>query len=171
MYNHKTYLLNVAEKLKELQHTEDDPHFHRIYGLADIEELIANQTITSGYQLLMEENDDNRFIDNNSDNILNRDYYAFYVAKNYEGGDFDSKETAKERCKTVAKKIISKYLKDYKEDRSSAPDQVYGLFALEPGSFSMRTIGPLGDNYIAIFVSFTIISNPKIIYNAGDWNE
>ena len=170
LYNHKTYTLEIARTLKELLHTDDEPHWHRIFGMADIEEFIANQILTDGYQLLMEDMDNSRII--RDDRPVNRDYYAFYVAKSFTGGDYDSKESAKEGCKTVANKIISKYLKDYKADAAfPIPNQNHGLSQLEPTSFSIQTMGPFGDNYIAAYVSFTIQNSPNLEYNASDWTE
>ncbi len=171
-YNHKTYTLDIATKLKELEHTTGNPHWHRVYGIADIEEFAENQGITDGYQLLMEENDDNRFIDNRSDNLISRFFHAFYISKSFEGGSPDDKEEAKEACKTVAKKVISKYLRDYKTDAALPKSNwVYGLAQLEPESFSMRTIPPMGDNYISVYVSFTLLDTADVVYDSGDWNE
>jgi len=169
-YNHKNYLLDVATKLKDIEHTIENPRFHRIYGIGDIEEFIGNQTLTKGYHLLCEIRDDENFIDFDSNNLTNRGYYGFYVAYNFEGGNFDSKETAKINCKTVAEKIISKYIKDFEEDNAlSIPNRV-GLADLELSSFTITTLPTIADYYMLCFVSFTKREPSEIAYNANDWN-
>lgn len=172
-FDFTTYMRDqIAAKLKELKHTKSDPHFHRIAGLSDMEEFIGNQLLTEGYQLLIETRDDFRFIDNRSDNYLSRGYYSFYVAKNHAPGDFDAMEDAKKACTTVAGKIQSRMLRDYKEDaKKPVPQRTFGIGMLEPGSFSIRTVGPLGDHYTAAYVSFTMIDIPDIVYNSDDWTD
>lgn len=169
-YDHSAYLLEIAQKLKEIGHTENEPHFHRVHGLSDVEEFLANLTQTSGYQLLEETFDNTQFVRN--DRPVARNYYSFYVAKDFDAGDTDSKENAKTGCISVIKKIISKYIRDYKADADlPIPNQIYGLRELEIESFSWMVIGVIGDNYMAVFVSFTLVDSPDVAYDANDWNE
>ena len=44
-----------------------------------------------------------------------------------------------------------------------------GLLDLDRSSIYYDTIGPIGQNYYGIMVSFSLISMPGIKYNADDW--
>lgn len=169
-FNFISYMRDeIAAKLKELQHTETNPHFHRIMGIADMEEFIGNQLLSDGYQLLAEDREDVRAV-GSEDNHLHRNFFSFYITKDFVPGDFDSIETAKKDCKKVAEKIISRMKYDWKaEKKLPATQWTHNIALLEPMSFTIRTVGPLGDNYIAAYVSFTVMSVPNLTYNPDDW--
>ena len=82
-----TYMREIAVNLKELQHTDDDKHFHRVGSLAGMEELLANSNTISGYQLIVKTSQSGRMDDASlSDNLLDRRFFTFYLLKSVEHG-------------------------------------------------------------------------------------
>lgn len=158
------YFKNIAEKLKELQHTTTDKHFHRIVSISQMEEFLQNMRSTTGYQLLVMDHVQGRMIDRDSDNLLDRPYYSFYVMKNVEHGNYDARQQAIQDCKTVAKKILSKLF----YDRFNAQN---GLNFLDRNSITYQQSGPYAHNWFGINYNFTLLDPANIIYNADDWNE
>jgi len=163
-----TYMSDVAEKLKEIQHSLQNRRFHRVSSIANIEELLSNMGNTEGLQLLVVDAYDGRFIDNNSSNLLDSRLFTFYVVKNIqEATDFDEKQEALKQCRLVSKKILSKLFLDKLTDSQAKTET--GLRNLDRQSVRYLTVGPIGDNYHGIETIFTILEKPGIIFSEEDW--
>jgi len=183
-FDFSRYFHQIATSLIEIAHpdpiesnpsTSIDSHrtirkFHRISGITQLEELLQNLTLTTdvGYQLVIEDNLDSRYIFNAA-TLLDAQYYVFYVLKRCKLNDFAEIEQAKEGCKSVIKKIISKLFRDHEADWKMQTANANGLRGFQKNSISIQTIGPLADNYWGLMCSFTISDNPEIKYNPTDW--
>lgn len=159
-----SYMKNVAEKLKELKHTESDKHFQRASSMMKMEEFLANTSHSNGFQLVVIAHESGKYIDKNSDNLLDQPFYSFYVVKTVEQGNYDAKDQVITDCKTVAKKILSKMFKDKRESQN-------GLNYLDRGSIAYAQAGPFAQNWFGISYSFTLLDPSDIVYNASDWDE
>jgi hypothetical protein len=158
------YFKNVAEKLKEILHTEDEKHFARVSGIAGLEEFLANMRFAKGYQLIVIANESGRFIDKSSDNLLVQPYFSFYVMKKVEHGNFDEKDQVISDCKAVCKKILSKMFNDKRNNLN-------GLYNLDRDTITYSQAGPFGHGFHGMNYNFTLLDLPGITYNPDDWNE
>jgi len=167
MFDFVSYMRIVAEKLKDIQHGEGHPAFHRVTNLSSLEEVISNaRRMDTGFQLVVEDVMEGNFL-NNNDTLLDSPTFRYYVIKYVKTNNFDDKEEAKRQCKVVAKKIVSKI----KHDAYFYQENSFGLKDLDRGSFQYFSIGPMIDNFWGIEISFSIIEAAGIKYNANDWNE
>jgi len=163
MFNFITYMRQVAISLKELQHTTQDKHFHRVGSLADLEEFLSNLRIIQGYQLVALDKISGRLDDSShSDNLLDKRVYTFYLFTQVNYGDFDTHETAIEACLTVTRKIISKMF----ADKTAGAN---GLSLLNRSSIYYDTIGPFATGWYGVMCNFSLSDSAGIIYNASDW--
>ena len=163
MFNSVTYFKAIAISLKDLLHTEEDKHFHRISALSELEEFIANSRTISGYQLLVLDKYNGKLDDSSiSDNLLDRNFHTFYILKKAASGNFSDIETVNAGCLAVSKKIISQMFKD-------KWDCINELKDLQRSSFTYSSIGPLAHGCYGIMVSFSSLNTAGIIYNANDW--
>jgi hypothetical protein len=162
------YFRDIAINLKDIAHTSAVPKFHRVSGLAGLEELLQNLVLTDdkGYQLVIENNRDSAFY-YNAETLLDNQYYVFYILKRAYTNDFDAIEDIKDGAKSVSKKIYAKMFDDSFND--SVHKSNTGLRALEKGSVRYDTVGPLADGYWGAMCSFTVPENPGIKYKASDW--
>lgn len=156
------YMKNIAISLKELLHTENDKHFQRITSLAELEEFLANSRTIQGFQLIVLDKLSGRLDDtSNSDNLLDKRIFTFYIFKNVQHGNFNDHETAIKKCLTIARKIESKMFKEKTELTN-------GLQHLNR-SFYYDSIGPFAHNWYGIMINFNIILPADITYNPNDW--
>jgi hypothetical protein len=167
MFNFIEYFLDIAETLSDINHTESQPRFHRVSGIASIEELMTNMGHTTGYQLLVEDNYVGRFANNLSENWLNYRLYAFYVLKIADPGDADDLEGVKSGCIDVARKIIAKIKYDHLTDHRAQTD--HGLRNLDNSGIRYQSVGPLGDHYYGIQVTFSLLEPANLVYNPSDY--
>ena len=162
-FNFIPYMKSIAVSLKELQHTDNDKHFHRIQSLPGMEELLSNTNFITGYQLLVLDRKSGRLDDSSrSDNLLDRKFNTFYVVKSVEQGNFDARQTAIEGCETIVRKILSKLFKD-------KWDNTAGLHDLDRSSVTYDTIGPFGQNFFGLMVTFSLLNTAGISYDTDDW--
>lgn len=154
----------LAEKLKELRHKATDKHFQRASSIMMMEEFLQNMRSATGYQLIAIAHENGRYIDKDSDNLLDQPYYSFYVMKNVEHGDNDAKQQAIKDCKKVAKKILSKIFYDKR-------NELNGLEYLNRDGITYNQAGPYAHNWFGINYNFTLLDAAAITYSAADWDE
>jgi len=162
-------MLNIAEILSDIQHTESIPRFHRISGIASLEELMNNMGHTSGIQLVVEDIYSGRFSDLQSQNMLNTRLYSFYVLKRAEITDPDDLELVRAECFEVVKKIISKLIHDRLTDHRLLSS--HGLRNLDVLNIRYNSVGPVGDYFYGVQAYFNLLTPGGIEYNSADWEE
>lgn len=167
MFNFIEYMRQVATRLKEIKHTDNEVHFYRMSGPAGLEELLAKMTHGSFPAIAVEDNLEGRLIDLDSDNVFDREYYVFYVFDRIEFLNHDQREFIKRKLRSIARIIMSKMLKDCRSDINLETN--FGLRNLEVSNISYRNIGPFGDGIIAMAVSFTVLEPPELLYSENDW--
>jgi hypothetical protein len=159
-----TYFRNVATTLKDILHSADNQRFHRISSLPEMEEFLANSRSNSGYHLIVLDKPSGRLDDSsNSDNLIDRKFYTFYILKNVANADYDEAETIRQQCLTSARKIMSKMFLDKRNSANS-------LLDLDRSSIYYDTIGPIAHGYMGIMCSFSLYNSAGIIYDSDDWN-
>jgi len=166
MFNFNSFMLDIAVRLREIQHSEIAPAFHRITNLASLEEMLQNMQVVNGFQLIIEDVDEGSFLENDSA-LLDNSMHRFYVVKHVDSMNWDKKEEAKKQCKNVAKKIISKIR--YNNLSDNRYETNYGLKNLDRNSFMYFSIGPLLDNFWGIEISFNLTQPSNVKYDESDW--
>ena len=164
-FNFNTYMEWVATKLKELSHTASDPHFSRCTSLAGLEELASNFKNSSGVQLVIEDSPSGTMDDSSqSDNLIDRKFYVFYILKAIPFHDHDARETAVQLATTIMKKILSKMFKDKR-------DCALGLMDLDRTSINYDVVDYVGNNCSGLMVRFTLLEASDIAFDVDDWND
>lgn len=169
-FNLVYYMLDVAIRLKDVGHTTDRPAFARIKGITALEEFLMLNNIADTC-LLPIDNLTGRFNNDSgdSDNLLDRMFNHFYILKRVNHGDYDDQQAKIEACKQILYKITAKMKLDRFEHLMNDGE----LAELILGSFTYDTIGPIGDNYHGLSVSFELINNlfDSLQYDANEWIE
>ena len=168
MFDFVSYMRTLATQLKEIQHSEEQPAFHRVTNLQSLEELISNGNFIEGYQMIVEDVMEGNF-DTNGNMLIDNPTFRFYVVKQAITDSFDSKEEAKRLCKIVAKKLISRLFKDNYADNQLSKSEQIGLVNLQRESFQYFSIGPILDNFWGVEASFSIQEGAQIAYDINDW--
>jgi hypothetical protein len=162
-FNFTEYMLDIAVRLIELQHSDDDKHYSRVSSLPGMEEYLSNMTFNSGWQLIVVDNRTGQFDDGSfSDNLIDRQLYSFYLVKSVETNDFDAREELIKEAETILKKILSKFFYDKR-------NSLYGLLDLQRSSITYDTIGPIGNDCHGLMVHFTLLNASDIAYSENDW--
>jgi hypothetical protein len=165
IFNFKTYMLETAQKLKAIGHTDSEKKFFRVSGIGQLDELLSNLGIAQFPALIVEENQDGVLADRApSDNYLDTPYFVFYIAEHVPLEDHDAREAAKLNCKLLGFKIIGRMLRHKRRG-------MFGLTFLNLRNVNYQTIGPIGDNCYGVMFSFTVSDTADIMYNADDWEE
>ena len=172
-YNHVEYMRNIATRLKSIQHVEGDEtqkHFFRVSSITNMEELIQNITGLSGYALVVEDMRMGRFIDNDSENLLDNQSNVFMLLKQADIVDAESRQKAISDCETECMKIIAKMFSDWRDDNRPKTIKT-GLKNLDRNSFYYQTVGPVADNFYGVMYTFNIAPPlaSKIVYDENDW--
>ena len=158
------YMFDCATRLKDVGHTEENPKFFRISGLAGLEEYMQRLTEAQYPALLVHDNQDGSIGDmNRSDNYLDNPYYVFYIVDRPKYGNADESEAAKKRCKIIGQKILAKMRKDKR-------NQVNGLAYMNFSNVPYQSIGPIGDQAVGVMFSFTVTDQSDMVYNPDDWS-
>jgi hypothetical protein len=164
---------NIAINLKSIQHVEDDEnncHFFRVSSISNLDELIQNLTGVSGFNLIVEDMLMGRFIDNDSENLLDNKINVFMLVKQVSIADASDLETVIKESEGECMKIFSKMRKDYHNDHKPIFPKT-GLRNMDWNSITYQTVGPLGDNFYGLMYSFNITPPlaEKLVYNENDW--
>lgn len=170
MFDFITYMQALAESHKELSHSAANKCFFRVSGIAQMEELLQNLSVAKFPALIVEDMPEGRYIDAVSDNVIDRRYFSFYVLHTAKIEDADDRSGAIAYCKEIVNSLISKMFRDFKNANVDFSD-ASGLRTLERNSISYRAVGPVGDNCVGIWVSFTVIDKTGVVYKETDWNS
>ncbi|HOW26810.1 MAG TPA: hypothetical protein PK711_14220 [Bacteroidales bacterium] len=164
MYDHVNYFRTVAGTLKEFVHTPHETVFHRVRSIASMEEFLFSSRIVKKIpHLLVMDRVDSRLQDVLSDNRLIKSFYSFYIVAHAPMDDFDTIETANQSVKSILHKILSKLIHDKQ-------NYLFGMQLLDADSIVYGSIGPIGDNFIGVECSFTIVEIIPLAFDLSDWH-
>jgi len=171
MFDFITYMQHIAESLTAISHSETNKSFFRVSGLNQMEELLQNLSTAKFPALIVEDMPEGRFLDERSNNVIDRRYFSFYVLKPAKIEDAADRSAVIDECKDIVNKIISRMFKNFKDANINYNSESGIMRNLERGSIGYRAVGPIGDNCVGIWVSFTLIDTTDVIYNESDWNS
>jgi hypothetical protein len=166
-YNHINYMRDIATRLKEIQHTENDVRFHRMSDIYQIEELLARLSVSQMPAIGVVEHSDGRITDNTADQVNDQQYYVATVFGRSTLFDHDAREQVKKDLKQIALKIMAKMKHDRNTDFNLETD--HGLRHLDLKSISYRYLSALPDGIIALMISFVIEPTAQLAFNPDDW--
>lgn len=163
-FDGRTYFQFIANNLKDIVNSGAGTHFTKVTSIQAMEGFLAERQSLKGYQLVYMDYLRGRYIDNKSDNILNQRFHTFFLLKNAPDSIYDSKGSDSiDGCMQVARKIISKM----REDRRNYENL---MTRVDIGSINFEQVGPLGQGWYGVNVSFMMMDNPgDILYDATDW--
>lgn len=174
-FNFLTYMKDVAERLPELAHVDNDRKrqaFYRSKSILDVGELQQNLTGSADMVLVVEESRMGRRYSPHFSTKLNRRTYTFAVLKRQpKSNDFGADQTCLDAIEDVVRKIESKLDHDCFYDNTHPGDELYGLrdlLSAEGYNETDFTLGP--GSFIGIIVSFAIEDSANIRYNKSDWS-
>lgn len=164
-FNFKTYMLNVATRLKDIGHTEEKKRFFETSNISTLDGLFANLNQAHETILIAQVNPEGSIGDpNKSNNYRDEGYFVFYVAKHES--EFNSASlvnAAKEHCKNVGFKIFAKMRRDKATLNS---DLRFLQFTRVP----YQAIGPFANGWYGVMFSFRVDENASALnYNENDW--
>ena len=170
-FDYVSYMEMLATQLKELQHVPDqNRHFFKTASLVSLDELLQGLNQAEFPALCIVDSPEGKFTDRDSSNLLDLQYYYFFVLVKADIDDAGSRNTAISRSSDIAKKILSKMFRDKQNEyRNIWAEPCYGLAHLNRDSISYRAVGPIADNCYGLWCSFTVLTNTEIKFDASDW--
>ncbi len=168
-----TYMEMLATKLKSLKHDpETSKHFFKVQSLINLDEVLQNLNSAQFPALCVIDSPEGRLMDKDSTNLLDLQYYYFFVIDKADIDDAASRKAAIDGSKAIIKQLLGRMFRDRaSEQRNPLALPCYGLKNLNRDSLSYKAVGPIADNCYGMWASFTLLNGANINYNADDWEE
>lgn len=162
-YDAAAYFKQIAESLKDIANSSAGNHYTKVTSLRQMEGFLAERQSLTGVQLVYMDVTRGRMIDHKSDNLILQRFHTFFVFAQAPDKIYDSKGVEVGRCMGIATKIISKM-------RYDRMNYLNFMDRLDINSISIDQVGPIGQGWHGVNVSFMLLDNPgNISYNATDW--
>lgn len=148
IYNHFSYGEALAKGLKAIAHNEYRERFFRATeqeGLYTLYEKISSLDST----VMVAIDGSNSDFMWQPDSMFEKPQYFFIILHPSSSDNADSIHQAQSYCKNIGCQVISRMLQDQMLC-------IHGLEFLDKESFTMRGVGPLGDNFYGILVGFNL---------------
>ncbi len=165
--NFTQYMRTLAEKSTYIQHSESDKRFYRMSGLKSFEEVLTNLLRAKTPAVAVDDSLEGKLYYNNFDNLLNRQYFSFFVLGKASLLNHDQREETLQQLKDISLAFSLKIIADSKTDFAQKTN--FGLRLVDPSSFSYRTINNLPEGIIAIAVSFVLDSPLNAVIDQNVW--
>lgn len=146
MYKHFQYGETLAAGLKWVD------SFLRASSEQDPEDIHAKISQLRGCILVAVDGKDSGFEYHQSEVLNEQANYCFLLLQQTEAGNPESVYAAQEKCKRLAREITARMMEDY-------CTMTNGLADLIPESFELHGIGPMGDNFHGVVLSFAVGDN------------
>lgn len=164
-FNFYQYMLDVSTRLKDIGHTEDEPHFFEAQTQPGMQDMVLNLPGVSYPAHVILDTFKGRIGDENrSNNYLDNPFYTgFIITAPVQGMPTDDFIRAqKEQAKTILMKILAKM----KIDRRMGK---HGLNYMKFLSIPYQGIGPIGAGSYGIMYSIEVPHDHRLPYNENDW--
>jgi hypothetical protein len=165
-------MLNIAIKLKDIAHIEEDAEHRRFFrasSITNLEEVIQALPEFNGFALVVEDNQEGNYLLNGSGVIFDNQMCGFFLltkANNLDAADRGSKIRAAE---AIMRKIIAKMRIDYHSDNQAKT--FIGLRNIDWSTLRYFSFGPVLDNCYGVYCNFAIPDIQNTTYDATDWNQ
>lgn len=156
---YNTYMQSIAEKHKEIAHSETNQHFCRM----DLDSIVTASKLDLESPCMILENYSGGFSDLLSDNVREIQECAFLMlVQCIEKNDEAERTQAIDKSKELADDALSKMLNDTKK-------RVIPKF--EPDSIRFATASNLFNGWYGVRVEFTLNDKANIAFNESKWHN
>lgn len=153
------YFQNIAVKLKELSHTQNDPSFHFIRNMIDMGSVTSTIASFKEGPIMLLENHEGGLV-SNSDNDFEMISGAFTILIRATNEDEDNQlNELYARVNAIAMKIFSKMRYD-----NHNGDLDHFTFELQ-----YQKVGPVSDNRYGRRYEFSIGRSSEFAFDENDW--
>lgn len=148
-YNHFQYGEALAASLKAVAHT---PENRKFFTATEEEEFLSVEDSLSSVTgtFLVAIDGSNSDLSYQPDNMTERPQYFFVILRNTESSGAHTISAAQSHSLRIARQVIARMMQDYTLCRS-------GLQSLDPDSFVIRGVGPIGDNFYGVLIGFNLL--------------
>lgn len=128
----------------------------------DPEDMHAKISGLKGCVLVAVDGKDSAFGYNESEVLNEQANYCFLVLGQTEAGNTGSVYVAQNKCKRVAREIVARMMRDYTVGEN-------GLECLFAETFEIHGVGPMGDNFHGVVLSFAVGGNWNYMLDGEMW--
>lgn len=158
-YNHFTYGELIARRLKAISHTDDRPRFFTAFGIEDLYNFDDKLSSVTGTILIAVDGHESDSTDNGFDSLYDRRSYSYIVARNTINDRPETINQAADQCRLLAKQIRNRLFNE--QCLKSVIDR----------NTQITGIGPIGDNFYGVILSFALNENEDFYIDPTYWKE
>lgn len=159
-YDHYTYCEDLARQLKAVGHTDARPRFFTAFGLEDLYDFEDRlSAVGPGMVLIAVDGTEMDSEGNRADGIADTYTYSVILAGSTRRDRPGTLAQAVARCKAVALQVRNLLLLD--------PD-LRGKLRQE---FSLNGIGPIGDGFYGVMLTYRVAEYPDYELDVSYFNE
>lgn len=159
-----SYFRTAAIKLRDIEHSDEEPRFFRIRSLSGMDELLNNLGAANFPALLVHDTLDGAIGDfANTDSFMDEPQIIFYVLDKADITDPSSVDTAIQNAHAIGNKIIAMMLKHKNTER-------HGLQYLDMTNIPYQSVGPIADHCFGMMYIIGVTEHIELIVDSEDWD-
>ena len=158
-YDHFEYGEALARRLKPIGHTDRRPRFFTAFGLEDLYNFEDRMSRVDGMVLIAVDGQEMESGWNRADCLQDVWTYSFILAENTRRDRPDTIDRAVARCREAAMQVRAYLLND--------PELAYTLNR----EMELNGIGPIGDGFYGVVLTFRLEEYPDQAIHPELWNE
>jgi hypothetical protein len=169
-FNFTGYIHDIATKLKDVAHVDNDSarqRFYRVSSIQALEEFIQTLPEFKGFALAVEDNEEGNYLLNGAGTLFDDQHCGFFLLTKAKLMNAEDRGDKIREAELVMRKILSKIRKDYHTDNQLKSD--IGLKTLDWNTVHYFSFGPVLDNCYGVYCNFILPTIQNFIYNEGDW--
>lgn len=158
-YDHFKYGEHIARHLKPISHTDKNPKFFPAFGLEDLYQFDEKLSSVTGTILIAVDGLESNSDDNGADSLNDHHSYSFIIARNTDSDRSATITAAAKDCSVLAKQIRNLLF--------HAPN----LADTIERKTEITGIGPIGDNFYGVILTFTLRTPEDFFIDQTFWND
>lgn len=158
-YDHFEYGEMLAKSLNPIQ-----KRYYKATEQTDMQEFTKQMSEARDIILIAVDGSESSFSFPNSDSLLEYPKYSFAVLSQTDSSEVHTLLNAQKKCKRIAEQIIAKMLQDSKKSTA-------GLQFVDGGSFKIAGMGPIGDNFYGVLLTFSFSHGISYVLDKSMWEE
>ena len=159
IYDHFTVGETLATHLRDIAHTPKHPRFFTAFGIEDLYDFEDRLSCVSGTILIAIDSNESDTTDNRADSLIDRAAYSFVVARNTNSDRTSTIQESVRKCKLIAKQI---------RNRLFLTPSLQGIIE---HNTQITGIGPIGDNYYGVILTFYLETPESYFIDPNYWKE
>lgn len=157
-YNHFDYCEQMAMQLKAIGHTRHKPRYFKANGLEDLYNFDDKLSSVRGTILIAIDGYESSSTNNGADALTDTLQYSIILAQNTNSNRPESIDSAFVHCRQLAKQVRNRLLND--------PE----LAEIIDRNTQINGIGPIGDNYYGVILSFSCSEAEEYFVDESYWS-